>query len=196
MRPALFAHWGLGLLLVISAATSACKRSSAAQPSYNKPPDGPSPDLPIPPEPAFTKSDIRIRDILLGILTSKKINGQLLSHDSLIQQQEAKTSFAHTFTRGSWLPNDLRDKIQVGETTCGLNGCSVDVTYPDWATFVALDNAVLDHQPASPFMSFPGARYRTPRVKQADHKVVASWILAFRLRPPVEYQDKNQKEVP
>ena len=130
------------------------------------------------------------------MLTSKKVNGQLLSHDSLIQQQEAKTSFAHTFTRDSWLPNDLRDKIQVSETACAINGCKVDVTYPDWATFVALDNAVLDHQPASPFMSFPGARYRTPRIKQADHKVVASWILAFRLRPPDEYHDRNQKEVP
>lgn len=193
MRRVPFAQSGLGYLLLFTAAMSGCKSTRATQPPPSNLPLQVQPsDLPIPPEPRFSKNDARDRDILLSILSSKKVNTQLLSHDSLIQQQEAKTSFAHTFTRGSWLPNDLRDKIQVSETTCALNGCFVDVTYPDWATFVALDSAVLDHQPVSPLMSFPGARYRTGRVKQADQKVVASWILAFRLRPPpTEEYDKT-----
>ena len=40
-------------------------------------------------------------------------------------------------------------------------------------------------QPRSPFMSFPGNRYRTGRGK-IKGKTVASWILAFQLQQPEE----------
>lgn len=193
MRRALFAQWGVGFLLLFAAAASGCKKSSAAQTPSTEPPGDPGQSEQfLPAEPAFTKRDAKERDILLDMLKSRSI--PLLHTDSTKELLEAKTAFASTFAPGAWLPKELSERIQVSDPVCSLNGCSVDITYPDWKTFVAIDRSVLHHQPASPFMSFPGARYRTGRVRVSDKKAVASWILAYRLRSNREESGHGDKE--
>jgi hypothetical protein len=112
-------------------------------------------------------------------------------------QQQAKDAFDKTF-KADYLPQDLRRLLTIGQIECYKFGCAVDVTYPDsdWPTFAAIDRAVLTRKPGhrpSPFMSFPGARYRTGRVK-INGRTVATWILAFRIKEPDEGRELHWKE--
>jgi hypothetical protein len=191
-------QWRLGIFLVLTVAGLGCSsRSNAATttPPANKPPpmEGGETSLPIGPEQPITKAEGYDRGLLLAMLKSRTVP-LLHSGDTMLEEAQAKAALTRTFERGGWLSKELFNKIQVTEPECALNGCSVQVTYSDWKTFVTLDQKVF-RQPESPFMSFPGARYRTGRVLSKDKKMVASWILAFRLRAPDENQGSNRQEV-
>jgi hypothetical protein len=70
------------------------------------------------------------------------------------------------------------------------------VSYLDWKTYVEVNRAIIDTQPASPFMTFPGTRYRTGRVETEckGKKFMATWVLALQLRPPRDSRGHTQGE--
>ena len=186
MRRAHFAHWGLGLLLLFAGGTSGCKPSRAAQPpSYQPPEVGPS-NLPIPPEPRITPEEEQEHENLFN--TFKKRLPLLEPDKAESNQYVARAKLTETFK--VWLPEALRTRIDVSEPTClpTKTACYVDVAYPDWKTFVEVNRAIIDSQPASPFMTFPGPRYRTGRVRleKATKRFSASWLLTLQTRSPRE----------
>jgi len=198
MRHTLFAHWGLAFLLPLTGATG-CLRSNAAQPPSKPPPETPRvSDLsePTPPDPGFVPSDIKRRETLLEMLAHSRL--PLFQPEKVSESQDKATAALDGTFRKDYLPEELKNKLRLGKTKCDRFGCSLDVTYldSDWSTFVAIDRAVLARKPGrppSPFMAFPGPRYRTGRVK-LENKTVATWILAFRTQEPSESQDSHWKE--
>lgn len=186
MRRTLFAHWGLGLLLLFAWGTSGCKTSRAAPPPSYKPPEvGPS-NLPIPPEPRITPEEEQEHESLFNAFKKRL---PLLEPDKAESNQfAARAKLTETFK--VFLPEALRTRIDVTEPTClpTKTACYVDVSYPDWKTYVEVNRAIIDSQPASPFMTFPGPRYRTGRVRleKGNKPFSASWLLTLQTRSPRE----------
>jgi len=187
MRRAAVAHWELGFLLLFAGAMGGCKRSSAAQPPY-KPPE-----TPVPPEPCLTDQEAGTRSTLLKMFQEEK-QPLLEPGKAEAQQFEAKTKLIETFER--WLPERLRKRIDVSRPICldSKIACYVDVKYLDWKTFAEVSRSVLEVQPPSPFMMFPGSRYGTGRVhiEEKDRKYLSSWVLALQLRPPEDPESCKQ----
>ncbi len=188
MKQLLFPQWRLGLFVLLAAAATGCKSSKAAQgaPPYDYPPS----ELPIPPEPPIADEESQGRAALLARFSEPL---PLLQPDSAaLSQLEAKGKLIQTFQQ---LPDALRNQINVGQPKCldSKTACYVDVTYPDWNTFIKVNRAVIDIQPASPFMSFPGPRYRTGRVlvEKGGKKFLSTWILANQLRPPEQRREPS-----
>ena len=180
MRRVQFSQWGLGLLLLFAGAMGGCKRSSAAQPPYKPPGTGPET---VPTEPCLTPEEARTRKDMFNMF---KDPDPLLEPDKAeSNRHDAIRRLSETFER---LPEALRKRIDVSQPIClpSKIACYVDVAYPDWKTFAEVNRAVIDANPPSPFMSFPGAHYRTGRVhiERKDKKYLASWFLALQLRPP------------
>jgi len=92
----------------------------------------------------------------------------------------AKQALDQTFME---LDPALKAKIDASHPArCLRNGCYKDVLYPDWATYYAVDQAVLFGAHQSAFVRYPGAQYRTGR-SPADHgRFVVTWALMFPLR--------------
>jgi hypothetical protein len=189
-------QWKVGIFLFLAGtAAVGCRRSDAATKS---PPMGAVDrdyDLPVPPDPGITRAEAVDRDLLLAKFRKRL---PLLEPDRALELEfQAQTALKQTFGPGGWVQDALRKRIEVSDPHCPFphNACFVDVTYSDWPTFVALNRVVLEGPKASPFMSFPGPRYRTGRVQQKEKKFIASWILAYELRP-ADDNAPNRKEVP
>ncbi len=163
-----------------------CRRSSAAQrgPSKPVPATGATGDL-IPPEPCLTNDESRTREDLLKKF--KEPLPLLEPGKAETSQKEAGANLRRTFES---LPGGLLKRIDVSQPNCRESkiACYVDVEYPDWRTFVEVNRAIIDAQPATPFMTFPGPRYRSGRVRidKKDKKFLASWFLSLPLRGPRE----------
>jgi hypothetical protein len=187
----------VGTVLFLVAAAG-CRNSNAASSETAKPPPPPVPydvaSSPIPPDPGIREHDAERAEQLLKSIKSTTLLEPDRGGES---EAQARIAFAKTFSP-DYLPTKLRSKIQISQTKCEKFGCRIEITYPDWTTFVELDRAVLysrtDHGP-SPFIAFPGAHYRTARVKKGD-KAIANWILAYRIREPNEGHGSYGKDVP
>lgn len=79
----------------------------------------------------------------------------------------------------------LRAKIDASHPArCLRNGCFKDVFYRDWATYYAVNQAVLSGPQPSAFVRYQGAQYRTGRSPAARGGFVVTWALMFPLTGP------------
>ncbi len=148
----------------------------------------------IAPDAKVLRAGVAERKTLLEMLSNQRIR-LFDGIDPMNPNDSAKRALEQTFAPG-YVDKQILAKVKLGPQVCERNGCAVDVTYPDWATVVALDHAVIGHQPPSAFMSFPGPRYRTTPVAQEGHKYAATWVLAFRLSESDGSSTNHRKDVP
>jgi hypothetical protein len=169
-------HLGPWILLLLEGA-SGCRRVDAAPSPYATPPTTTGALQPGRANPSEHHDTDRIKNEIArrdALLRQVNVPGRLEKPSK--NEVLATKTLTSTFARGSYLPAKLLEKITVSRPLCGLSGCYVDVTYPDVATFAAVDQVLLHRQ--TPFTTFPGPRYRTGQIPKAE-KLQASWVLTF-----------------
>jgi hypothetical protein len=132
----------------------------------------------IPPETPMTRVEDDARKEFKAFLNDPKLDvaPEEARQNGPLAKQALDTTFAE-------LAPALRAKLDVSRPArCLRNGCYKDVIYSDWATYYAVDQAVLFGPTQSAFARFPGAQYRTGRSPIDKDRFVVTWALMFSLK--------------
>jgi hypothetical protein len=132
----------------------------------------------IPPETPITHDEDTARKEFKAFLNDPKLDVEPdgARQDGALAKQALDSTFAE-------LAPALRARLDVSRPArCLRNGCYKDVIYGDWATYYAVDQAVLFGGSPSPFTRYPGAQYRTGRSPLDNGQFVVTWALMFSLK--------------
>jgi hypothetical protein len=169
--------------LVLSIGLASCQRAQPQPEAQPHPTLAATPPVAaaapvLPPERPMTKEEDDARQGVLRLLDDPKLN--VVAPEARPQSPSATQALESTFAA---LDPTLKTHLDLSRPVkCVRNGCSKDVVYDDWATFHAVNQAVLFGRHQSPFVRYPGGQYRTGRSPEKGGKFVVTWALMYPLK--------------